>query len=304
MSTTDLNKTAVPGPLFEDPLPGPFFEDSARGPLFRLEHINVDYGRRGPRDSRTASEADILKNLSLDIGRNECVGLVGESGSGKTTLARVITGLIEPSSGDVFYEGKRLNGLSWKERLKATDIGIQMIFQDPYSSFNPRHRIGVQLEEPLLIRGEKDAAKRRERALYVLNRVGLPEDFYDRYPHELSGGQLQRVAIGCALIVRPKLLIADEPVSALDVSVQAQILDLFKDLQRDFGFSCLFISHDLNVIYYLCDRVAVLRHGQILEYGTVEEVYDHPREAYTKELAGYLRVFGDEEEPGEEGPAT
>jgi ABC-type glutathione transport system ATPase component len=226
----------------------------------------------------------VLHHLSLSVARGETLGLVGESGSGKSTLARVVTGLLNIQHGRIIYNGKEIQGLKWKERLARTERGIQMVFQDPFSSFNPKRTVGSQLEEALEIHGTKSARERRRLSHETLQNIGLSDSFADRYPHELSGGQLQRVALGCALITHPDLLIADEPVSALDVSVQAQILELIKRLQRKYGFTCLFISHDLNVIYYLCDRVAVLVDGQIVEIGDVEKVYHDPQHDYTKQL--------------------
>ena len=184
----------------------------------------------------------MLHHLSLSVARGETLGLVGESGSGKSTLARVVTGLLNIQHGRIIYNGKEIQGLKWKERLARTERGIQMVFQDPFSSFNPKRTVGSQLEEALEIHGTKSARERRRLSHETLQNIGLSDSFADRYPHELSGGQLQRVALGCALITHPDLLIADEPVSALDVSVQAQILELIKRLQRKYGFTCLFIS--------------------------------------------------------------
>lgn len=248
-------------------------------PILTLEHVDAGYGsQRG--------NGGVLRDFSMEIYPGECLGLVGESGSGKSTVARVITGLLNPDAGMVRFGGERIDHLKWRRRLEKTARGIQMVFQNPYSSFDPRQTVGSQLEEALLIQKQMNRTACREGAMRVLRRVGLSESYYDRYPGALSGGQLQRVALGCALIVHPALLIADEPVSALDVSVQAQILDLLRALRAEFSFSSLFISHDLHVIYYLCDRVAVLREGRIVEIGPVEQVYQHPEHPYTRRLIG------------------
>lgn len=219
----------------------------------------------------------VLKNLSLVMKPGECLGLVGKSGSGKTTLANLITGFIKPISGKIHFRGQEIQNLSLRQRIKQFDCGIQMVFQDPYSSFNPKMTIGKQLMEPLEIRKSHSEDEIETKARHMLEQVGLSIDYFSRYPHQLSGGQLQRVALGCALIAEPCLLIADEPVSSLDVSVQAQVLDLIVDLRQKFNFSCLFISHDLAVVYHLCDTVAILNRGRIVEQGTVEEVFQNPQ---------------------------
>ncbi|MGB4609858.1 MAG: dipeptide/oligopeptide/nickel ABC transporter ATP-binding protein [Saccharofermentanales bacterium] len=238
----------------------------------------------------------VLAGLSLELKPGECLGLVGESGSGKTTLANLITGFIKPVSGKIYFRGQEIQHLSLKQRNKQFNCGIQMVFQDPYNSFNPRITIGKQLMEPLEIRKSLSESEIQEKASYVLEQVGLSGDYFSRYPHQLSGGQLQRVALGCALIVEPCLLIADEPVSSLDVSVQAQVLDLIVNLRKRFDFSCLFISHDLAVVYHLCDTVAVLDRGIIAEQGNVEDVFRKPQNVYTKQLisdSGYGGLIRD-----------
>lgn len=232
-----------------------------------------------------------IRDVSLSIGQGEFFGILGESGSGKTTLARVITGQHPCLEGQIYFRGKELTKLRRKERLKTMDQGIQMVFQDPYNSFNPYYNIGFQMMEPLIIAGERDAEKRRKRAEKMLHDIGLSTDYLECYPRELSGGQLQRIAIGCALITEPALLVADEPVSALDVSVQAQILDLFAELRKKLNFSCLFISHDVHVIYYLCDKVGVMAEGELVEQGPVETVYCHPEHEVTKTLVGRVGLM-------------
>ena len=226
----------------------------------------------------------ILKNLSLNMIENEFLGLVGESGSGKSTLANLIAGFIDPLEGEIFFRGKALQNLTLKQRITETEAGIQMVFQDPYDSLNPIQTIEKQLEEPLIIQNKLNAAQRKIKVSEMLHNIGLSEEYANRYPKQLSGGQLQRVAIGCALIIEPALLLADEPVSSLDVSVQAQILDLFQELRQKIGFACLFISHDLSVVQFLCDRIAVLNQGEIVEIGETEEVFKNPQNDYTKQL--------------------
>jgi peptide/nickel transport system ATP-binding protein len=226
----------------------------------------------------------VLQDLSLSIKNNECVGLIGESGSGKTTLANIITGFLQPISGQILFQDNSIEKLALKKRAKQLSYNIQMVFQDPYSSFNPRKTIGYQLMEPLVIQKRFAEEEIEAKAYESLEQVGLAPDYFLRYPHQLSGGQLQRAALGCSLIMTPRLLIADEPVSSLDVSVQAQVLDLIQDLREKLEFSCLFISHDLAVIYHLCDTVAVLDQGSIVEYGPVEKVFENPQNDYTKQL--------------------
>lgn len=209
----------------------------------------------------------VLKNVSLNIYKDEIVGLVGESGCGKSTLSKAILGLIPDCEGEVIHYSKL----------------PQMVFQDPFSSLNPQKSILWILEEPLRAQGVP-LKERKERALKMLERIGLGEDYADRKPDELSGGQRQRVAIAAAIITHPKFLIADEPVSALDVTVQAQILKLMKELKEEFDLSYLFISHDLDVVYQICDRVMVMRDGVIIEENETQELFDNPKHEYTKML--------------------
>lgn len=224
-----------------------------------------------------------VDGVSFSLGEGKTLGIVGESGCGKSTLGRVLVHLLESTGGMVRFEGRDITRLDKKE-LKHSRRNMQMIFQDPYSSLNPAYTVGWSLEEPLRIYGKYDAAERRRRVAEIAEKVGLPAECLTRRPNELSGGQRQRVSIGIALIQKPRLIIADEPVSALDVTIQRQILELMRTVRDELGISFLFISHDLNVVYQLCDRVMVMKDGRIVEENTVQELFDHPREAYTREL--------------------
>ena len=233
--------------------------------------LSVSHVTSGYRDGGLFTKGpyqEVLHDVSFDVHHKEILGLVGESGTGKTTLARTILGIVKPDQGSVTHYTKR----------------PQMIFQDPYSSLNPAYSVAWSLEEPLRIYGKYDARERERRVREMLRLVELPEECLKAKPHELSGGQRQRVSIAMALIQRPKFLIADEPVSALDVTIQAQILKLLKDLRDELELSYLFISHDLNVVYQLCDRVLVMKKGRIVEQGTVAEIFNHPQQEYTKQL--------------------
>ncbi|MFD6973344.1 dipeptide ABC transporter ATP-binding protein [Streptomyces sp. NPDC059949] len=216
-----------------------------------------------------------VAGVSLAVRAGETLGIVGESGSGKSTLGRMLVGLLEPGSGQVRHEGVEFSGIAG---------GVQMVFQDPVSSLNPRRSIGESIADPLRAAGERDDAAVRARVRELLLRVGLEAEHYDRYPHEFSGGQRQRVGIARALAPRPRLIVCDEPVSALDVTTQAQVTALLAELQRELGIALVFIAHDLAVVRQVSDRVAVMRAGEIVEQGPVDEVYDRPAHAYTRQL--------------------
>ena len=241
--------------------------------VLEVENLSVVYRDAGIFGKKTSYQA--LTDVSFHVDHGEILGLVGESGCGKSTLSRAILGMLDTAevTGEIRHFTPR----------------PQMVFQDPFSSLNPAKTVGWILEEPLRVYGKYDPPERKRRVLDMLERVGLERDYARRKPGQLSGGQRQRVSIAAALIRRPRFIIADEPVSALDVTIQAQILDLLWDLRRDLDLSYLFISHDLNVIYSICDRVMVMEKGRIIEQGTVDEVYDHPREEYTKKLLNAIR---------------
>ncbi|MGI9415411.1 MAG: ABC transporter ATP-binding protein [Hyphomicrobiales bacterium] len=224
-----------------------------------------------------------VNGVSFSQRKGETIGIVGESGCGKTTLARLILRLIEPSSGAVLFEGDDLNRLS-AAALRRRRRDMQMIFQDPFASLDARMRVGALIAEPLAIHGIGDAASRRDRVAGLLEMVGLPGDAIDRYPHEFSGGQRQRICIARAVALKPKLVVADEPVSALDVSIQSQILNLLVDLRSELGLSYLFISHDLAVIKHICDTIAVMYLGEIVEMGPADDIFADPRHPYTRAL--------------------
>ena len=242
--------------------------------VLEVEHLSVVYQDATIFGKRKSFQA--LDDVSFHVARGEILGLVGESGCGKSTLSKAILGMLDSAqvTGEIRHFTKR----------------PQMIFQDPFGSLNPAKTVGWIVEEPLRAYGKYDAAERRRRVLDMLERVGISRSQADRRPAQLSGGQRQRVSIATALIQRPRFLIADEPVSALDVTIQAQILDLLWDLRRDLDLSYLFISHDLNVIYSICDRVMVMEKGRIIEQGTVDEVYDHPQHEYTRRLLNAVRL--------------
>ncbi|GAB1475259.1 ABC transporter ATP-binding protein [Bacillota bacterium] len=228
-----------------------------------------------------------VNNVSFEIARGETLGLIGESGCGKTTVGRIITKLLDPDSGRVIFEGEDITSVKNKELMEKRSR-IQMVFQDPSTALNPQFRIGRSLKEALYSIGVKDKTEQNTRISNMISKVGMTEEYLERYPHELSGGQKQRVCILLALLTNPSFIVADEVVSALDLSVQAQILNLVKSLQKEFQLATLFISHDLNIIHYMSDRIIVMYMGEIVESGPCEEVYSRGRHPYTKLLLSSL----------------
>ncbi|MEB3096005.1 MULTISPECIES: ABC transporter ATP-binding protein [Achromobacter] len=250
-------------------------------PIVEVKNLVVDYAGHQRLFSRTGAKR-ALDGIDLHVKPREVVAVVGGSGSGKTTLGRAIAGLLAPTSGQILFRGQQVDrrSASWRDYR----LNCQMVFQDPYSSLDPRMTIGQLVGEGLRMLEDMPAAEKRRRVDEVLAEVGLGSEYAKRYPHEMSGGQRQRVAIARAIVRRPAFVIADEPVSALDVTVRAQVLDLFADLQERHGFSCLFISHDLGVVEQVADRVVVMRDGGIVEQGSRDAVFDQPREEYTRSL--------------------
>lgn len=237
-------------------------------PVLEVRHVSSYYRQDHNILRHSGSRKQVLRDVSFDLYPGEILGLVGESGSGKTTLSRAILGMLSDYEGEIIHHSSR----------------PQMVFQDPFSSLNPAYPISWILEEPLRVAGGLTAEQRKRTVLEMLDKIGLGAEFASRKPHELSGGQRQRISIASAMITRPRLIIADEPVSALDVTIQAQILQILLDLQKEYGLSYLFISHDLNVIYQICSRVLVMKGGEIVEQNTVDELFSHPQHPYTKQL--------------------
>ncbi len=250
-----------------------------------LDIRDVTRRYRLPRESlfKPPGEVQALRGVSLQVTAGRSMGIVGESGSGKSTLARLVMALESPSSGTLHFDGRDLNALS-ADALRAARRDFQMVFQDPYGSLDPRRPIWRTVAEPLAAIERASRAEQRERAAATLESVGLRADALDKFPHEFSGGQRQRIAIARALITRPRLIVADEAVSALDVSVQAQVLNLMADLRDEHGVTFLFISHDLAVVSHLCADVAVMKNGLIVEQGPVRQVLREPAHAYTRTL--------------------
>ncbi len=253
-------------------------------PLLRVEGLKTWFPRKKNILGRTLSWVKAVDDVSLKLFPGETLGLVGESGSGKTTLGRSILRLQTHTAGTVHYGDKNIFELS-EEEMRKMRTRMQIIFQDPYSSLNPRMSIGQAISEPMAVHHiVNDKRKRKERCIELLERVGMKAEHYHRYPHEFSGGQRQRVCIARALSVNPEFIVCDESVSALDVSVQARVLNLLLELREEFGLSYLFISHDLSVVRFMSDRIAVMKNGKIVECGAADEIYEHPEHAYTQEL--------------------
>ncbi|WP_201379941.1 ABC transporter ATP-binding protein [Ktedonobacter sp. SOSP1-85] len=244
---------------------------------------------RGLVFQRKVGDIRAVDDVSFSIVRGQTLGLVGESGSGKTTIARTLVRLYKPTAGQIIFDGQNLASLEGEE-LRKVRQRIQMIFQDPYASLNPRFTIGSLIGEPMHIHGVAEGRDVHERVLELLRVVGLRPEYYDRYPHEFSGGQRQRIAVARALAINPDFIIADEPVSALDVSVRAQVLNLLQSLQRQFSLTYLFVSHDLSVVRHVADRIAVMYLGKIVEISDRDELYAAPQHPYTRALLSAVPI--------------
>jgi ABC-type oligopeptide transport system ATPase subunit len=259
-------------------------DTSQNGVLLSVSDLHKHFPvRKGVLIERTVGHVKAVDGVSFDIAEGETLGLVGESGSGKSTTGYCVVQLLKATSGSIRFLGKELTKIG-REDLRRMRREMQIVFQDPYSSLDPRMTVGGIVSEPLEVHGIGTRRSRSETVRRLLDIVGFNPNFTNRYPHEFSGGQRQRIGIARALALNPKLIVCDEPVSALDVSIQAQILNLLKDLQRDFGLTYLFISHDLAVVRTMSDRIAVMNQGKLVEIGTADQIYNSPRDEYTRAL--------------------
>jgi len=265
------------------------FSNGTSQPLLEIDGLKKYFPVKGGVFMKTRAQLKAVDDVSLSIQPGETLGLVGESGCGKSTLGKCVCRLYEPTAGHIRFRGDTISDLKGKA-LKPYRKDIQMIFQDPAESLNSRHSIGNILEEPLLIHGVREGRERRRKVASILDTVGLPADAVNRFPFEFSGGQRQRIGIARAISLNPQLVVCDEPVSALDVSVQSQILNLMMDLQKEFNLSYLFIAHDLAVVKHISDRIAIMYLGKIVEVGPAEDVFRNPLHAYTKALISAIPV--------------
>jgi len=245
--------------------------------------------KRGILIDREVDQVRAVDGVSFKVERGETLGLVGESGSGKSTVCRAVLQLIKPTSGSVRFEGGEIAGLG-RRQMQPLRRQMQMIFQDPYASLNPRKRVGQIVGDPLKRQGVASGSELRRQVQELLERVGLSSEHYNRFPHEFSGGQRQRIGIARAVALKPKLVICDEPVSALDVSIQAQIVNLLDDLQDEFGLAYLFVAHDIGVVRHISDRIAVMNEGKIVEQGSADQVCEQPQDEYTKKLLAAVPI--------------
>lgn len=255
-------------------------------PLLSVRNLDVTYALEKNIFGKPLKQLKAVDGISFDVYRGETLGLVGESGCGKTTLGRAIMRLVDSSSGSITFDGHRLDTLSQRE-MRSLRPRIQIIFQDPYSSLNPRMTVGQTIAEPLRVHqrnGRLSQSEIRSKVVDLMERVGLDAGWFDRYPHEFSGGQRQRICIARALILNPDLVICDESVSALDVSVQAQVLNLLNELKEHFGYTYIFISHDLSVVHFISDRIMVMQSGRLVELGDADALFENPQQEYTRKL--------------------
>jgi oligopeptide transport system ATP-binding protein len=270
--------------------PEPVAAPAGREPLLEVTNLVKHFPiKSGILIDRQIGAVQAVDDVSFAVGEGETLGLVGESGCGKSTLARSILQLLKPTSGSVRFRGTELTELSRRE-LRPLRREMQMIFQDPYASLNPRKRVGQIVGDPLKLHGVASGSELRQRVESLLDRVGLSPEHYNRYPHEFSGGQRQRIGVARALALEPKMIIADEPVSALDVSIQAQIINLLEDLQDEFDLTYVFVAHDLGVVRHVSDRIAVMYLGKLVEIGPAEDVYTKPIHPYTVSLLSAVPI--------------
>ena len=264
---------------------------SAADPLVEVRDLEMHFPlTRGVIFQRQYGAVRAVDGISFSVARGETFGIVGESGCGKSTTGRLIMRLLEPTAGQLFFEGEEITHHG-RRQLSTLRRDAQMVFQDPYSSLNPRKTVGSIIAEPFIIHREaRDAEERRKEVRELMDRVGLNPEHYNRYPHQFSGGQRQRIGVARAIALKPKLLVADEPVSALDVSIQAQIINLLQDLQSELGLTLIFIAHDLSVVRHMCDRIAVMYLGKIAELAESERCFAQPRHPYTGALLASVPV--------------
>ncbi|MFD5386698.1 ATP-binding cassette domain-containing protein [Streptomyces sp. NPDC056669] len=276
--------------MAEQPTSAPLAPGPRTGPADAISVRDVTRDYRRPRTSlrHPSPPVHALRGVSFAVPAGQRFGIVGESGCGKSTLLRILAGLDRPTSGSVAIDGRDITGLR-ERQLRFVRERLQLVFQDPMSSLDPRMRVGDIVAEPLVAQGH---GNRRERVAELLEAVGLRADAANRYPHQFSGGQRQRISIARALAPRPKIIVADEPVSALDVSVRAQVLNLIADLVDELNLTLVFVSHDLSVVRHVCDRVAVMHNGQIVETGATEQVYEDPQHSYTRRLISAVPTLG------------
>ena len=267
-------------------------EQKMKAPLLKVENLTVDFLKTKGLFKWQNKYFRAVNNVSFDIKQGETFGLVGESGSGKSTIAKMIMGLQPPLEGRIFYRDEDTTNLANDAKLRLQNVDMQIIFQDPFSSLNPRMLVREIISEPVIHHKMATVSEAEDLVLDVLQRVGLPADAALKYPHQFSGGQRQRICIARALVMRPRFLICDEPTSALDVSIQASLLNFLKDLQKDLGLTILFISHDLAVIRQMCDRIAVMRYGELCELAESETLFENPRHEYTQKLLRLMPKFG------------